>query len=118
VRHPHVVPFIGASLESPGHCWLISEYMPGGSLSAWLHGSVDALGRCSRPLLERLAKALEVAKGGRARRPAFDACHPRRLPVRVQLLGAAAGAEHGEVLLPPQGCTRWRRPARPSCTGE
>jgi hypothetical protein len=82
-----VVPFIGASLESPGHCWLISEYMPGGGLNAWLHSSVDALGRCSRPMLERLTKALEVAKGGR---PAFGACL-WRLPLAPAFSQQVAG---------------------------
>ena len=38
VRHPGVVPFLGAALRGAGHCWLLSEFMAGGNLAAYLHG--------------------------------------------------------------------------------
>jgi serine/threonine protein kinase len=73
VRHPHVVPFLGAVLgEGPTELWLLSEYMPGGSMADWLRGrapasaaSADTAARPFTrppPLAERLAAALDVAR--------------------------------------------------------
>ena len=87
VRHPHVVPFLGAVLgEGPAALWLLSEYMPGGSMADWLRGrapplmpspspspsdagagpaaAVAAARPFTRPppLAERLAAALDVAR--------------------------------------------------------
>ena len=28
----------GACLKPPKHCWLLCEYLPGGTLMAWLYG--------------------------------------------------------------------------------
>lgn len=40
----------GATLQPPAQCWLVSEFMPGGTLSQWLYGA-NADPRCtaSRP---------------------------------------------------------------------
>lgn len=62
VRHPHVVPFLGASIRPPDSFWLISEFMPGGTLTTWLHGQKGHM-QPTRSLLDRVAKALEVARG-------------------------------------------------------
>lgn len=62
IRHPHVVPFLGAVLEPPQKCWLISEFMHGGTLARWLHGSPGASAP-SRPLLARLRMVYDVAQG-------------------------------------------------------
>lgn len=37
IRHPHVLPFLGACLVGPDHFWIITEFMEGGTLAAWLH---------------------------------------------------------------------------------
>jgi serine/threonine protein kinase len=107
VRHPHVVPFIGASLESPEHCWLISEYMPGGTLSAWLHSSVNALGHCSHSLHARLVKALEVAKAMLALESARPPIMHRDLKPTNVFLDAAGHVRIGDFglakRLTPQG---------------
>ncbi|KAI8468190.1 MAG: kinase-like protein [Monoraphidium minutum] len=65
LRHPGVVPFLGAVMEGAGHCWLLAEFMEGGNLATWIHsGKGPQFGpepnHC-RPLLERLQRALEVA---------------------------------------------------------
>jgi len=59
LRHPNILPFVGACFQKPDHCWLICEYMAGGTLAKWLHGDQ---GR-SQPLIARLQKALELAQG-------------------------------------------------------
>ena len=59
LRHPNIVPFVGACLERPERCWLICEYMSGGTLGAWLHGDKAK----PRSLLTRLERALDVAQG-------------------------------------------------------
>jgi serine/threonine protein kinase len=68
--------------KGAGHCWLLAEFMTGGNLAAYLHGGkaggASALlgpDAHSRPLSERLLRALEVRAapgqlGGGARRPA------------------------------------------------
>lgn len=38
VKHPNVLPFHGAVLAPPEHCWLICEFMSGGTLATWLYG--------------------------------------------------------------------------------
>ena len=30
-----MLPFLGAVLEPPASCWLLTELMPGGTLKAW-----------------------------------------------------------------------------------
>jgi serine/threonine protein kinase len=37
VRHPHVLPFLGAHFKDPDEFWLVTEYMEGGTLASWLH---------------------------------------------------------------------------------
>uniref|UniRef100_A0A7S0UPE4 Protein kinase domain-containing protein n=1 Tax=Polytomella parva TaxID=51329 RepID=A0A7S0UPE4_9CHLO len=62
IRHPNVVPFLGACLEPPNRFWLLSEYLPGGTLADWLHPSGSGFaGR--PPLARRLEMALEIAQG-------------------------------------------------------
>ncbi len=37
LRHPHVLPFLGAVMLGDSHFWLLTEFMEGGTLSGWLH---------------------------------------------------------------------------------
>lgn len=34
----------GAVVQPPSECWLVMEYLPGGTLAEWLHGKE---GRCA-----------------------------------------------------------------------
>ncbi|GIL79750.1 hypothetical protein Vretimale_12346 [Volvox reticuliferus] len=80
IRHPNVVPFLGACLSGPDKLMLVSEYMTGGTLCDWLHpGGLPAPGTQSggltrpvKPLLERLKMAHQVAMG----MCALEACRP------------------------------------------
>ncbi|KAK9830463.1 hypothetical protein WJX72_011909 [[Myrmecia] bisecta] len=65
LRHPNIMPFYGACLKPPQHCWLLCEYLPGGTLAQWLHGTSNGWPP-RRTLEERLAMALGVAKGMQA----------------------------------------------------
>ncbi|GLC40749.1 hypothetical protein PLESTB_000026500 [Pleodorina starrii] len=80
IRHPNVVPFLGACLTAPDKLSLVSEYMTGGTLCEWLHpGGLPAPGTQSgnllnpaKPLLERLKMAHQVALG----MCALESCRP------------------------------------------
>jgi serine/threonine protein kinase len=37
LRHPHVLPFLGACLSGPNGFWLVTEFMEQGTLAAWLY---------------------------------------------------------------------------------
>eukprot|EP00198_Chlamydomonas_reinhardtii_P002739 XP_001692075.1 predicted protein [Chlamydomonas reinhardtii] len=80
IRHPNVVPFLGACLSGTDKLSLVTEYMTGGTLADWLHpGGMPAPGSSSgtltqpvRPLLERLKMAHQVALG----MCPLEACRP------------------------------------------
>jgi serine/threonine protein kinase len=38
LRHPHVLPFLGACMLEATQFWLVTEYMEQGTLARWLHG--------------------------------------------------------------------------------
>ena len=38
LRSDFLVCCAGACLKPPKHCWLLCEYLPGGTLMAWLYG--------------------------------------------------------------------------------
>jgi hypothetical protein len=46
--------------QDQGRCWLISEFMPGGTLAQWLHVDKGPLGP-NKPLLQRAQRALDVS---------------------------------------------------------
>lgn len=48
------------ALQDQGKCWLISEFMPGGTLAAWLHHDKGPLGP-NKPLVHRVQRALDVS---------------------------------------------------------
>ncbi|KAI8468611.1 MAG: kinase-like domain-containing protein [Monoraphidium minutum] len=64
LRHPNVVPFIGAVMEGPDRCWVVTEFMPGGSLAARLNRvrGGSAWAKDAWPLSQRLQMGLEVAR--------------------------------------------------------
>ncbi|GAX74482.1 hypothetical protein CEUSTIGMA_g1931.t1 [Chlamydomonas eustigma] len=71
VRHPNVVPFLGACIQAPDQFWLLSEFMSGGTLETWLRpGGKDPL--IPRPLAHRTRAALQVAQG----MAALHGCQP------------------------------------------
>ena len=61
LRSPHVVAFVGAALEPPSNCVLLTELMEGGDLKNWLSTA-------RRPLRQRLSIALDVRCPARANR--------------------------------------------------
>ena len=64
IRSPYVLPFLGACLEPPESCVVLTELMHPGDLKAWL-----ARGAARITLSERLRMALDVARGMQAREP-------------------------------------------------
>jgi hypothetical protein len=57
-----VVPFLGACLQPPDNFWLLSEFMPGGTLAAWIKGKGPNTAGTSttRSLAARAQAGLEV----------------------------------------------------------
>lgn len=68
IRHPNILPFLGACVDRPDHCWLICEYMSGGTLSRWLYGDRFT----QRSLIDRLEQCLSIARGMEA----CESCTP------------------------------------------
>jgi len=99
VRHPNVLPFIGAVLQPPESCWVLAEWMGGGTLKAWLHGDRAAgVPRARHKLSARLRKALEVARGMQALQEAEPPVMHRDLKpsnVLIDSSGAARVADMG-----------------------
>lgn len=61
LKHPNILPFVGAVLNRDGHCWLITEFMECGTLRDWLYGANgNPMRPPHRPLSARLDKALQV----------------------------------------------------------
>ncbi|KAG8375728.1 hypothetical protein BUALT_Bualt10G0130600 [Buddleja alternifolia] len=63
-RHPFVLQLIGASLDPPENCWIVTEFL-NTDLKDWLHGP----GKRQKertiaipPLKDRISKALEIAQ--------------------------------------------------------
>lgn len=112
LRHPNVVPFLGAVLQDQGRCWLISEFMPGGTLAQWLHGDKGPLGP-NKPLLQRAQRALDVCRA----LAALEACAPPLLhrdvkPSNVFMDGS------GTARLGDFGLARPMPTSRATLTGE
>ncbi|KAI8464577.1 MAG: kinase-like domain-containing protein [Monoraphidium minutum] len=64
VRHPSIVPFLGVVLEDADHCWLVAEFMPGGSLASCIYATCrggPTKSYASLPLSERMQRAVELA---------------------------------------------------------
>ncbi|GBF90534.1 hypothetical protein Rsub_03530 [Raphidocelis subcapitata] len=72
LRHPGIIPFLGAVVKDEEHCWLVSEYMPGGSLEGMLHGQKAATNW-------RLSDGLERAAEIGAALAALASCEPQVL---------------------------------------
>jgi len=79
IRSPHVVPFVGACLEPPDNCILVTELMEGGDLKQWLAKS--------RPITARLNIALQVCRGMQALEDSSPTCLHRDLKPSNILLG-------------------------------
>eukprot|EP01026_Neomeris_dumetosa_P076882 TRINITY_DN8279_c0_g1_i1.p1 TRINITY_DN8279_c0_g1~~TRINITY_DN8279_c0_g1_i1.p1 ORF type:complete len:492 (+),score=58.51 TRINITY_DN8279_c0_g1_i1:192-1667(+) len=62
IKHPYVLPFLGLCFKPPRQCWIVMEYMRGGTLNHWLYGRKNGPKR-RRSLTDRILKALEVARG-------------------------------------------------------
>ena len=59
IKHPNVLPFLGACLSDSERCLLVTEYMSGGNLKDWVHGTPGTR-KPIRRLSERLRMALHV----------------------------------------------------------
>jgi len=62
LRHPNVVALLGAVIDPPERCWIITEILQG-TLSEWIHGSRGSRRPPRRSVLESLRMALDVACG-------------------------------------------------------
>jgi serine/threonine protein kinase len=60
VKHPRVLPFLGACMADPDNCLLVTEFMTGGTLKEWLYGSVPGGRKPWHMLSQRLEKGLHV----------------------------------------------------------
>ena len=57
-----VISNAGAVVQTPTNCWLLTEYLPGGTLSEWIYG-MDGRGEAPRrTLIEELEMGLGVAR--------------------------------------------------------
>lgn len=105
VRHPNVLPFVGACLDqAPADLWLVTDFMPGGTLEEWIYGPGGAAAAAAagatrappppgRSLLQKLHMAWDVAKGMaacEALRPA-PLAHRDLKPANVYIDGAGRG---------------------------
>lgn len=72
LRHPGIVPFVGAALEGDAGCLIATEYCPNGTLAARLAKARTGGGGAMWPLSERLQAGLEVATA----LAALEACRP------------------------------------------
>ncbi|KAK9833565.1 hypothetical protein WJX81_006548 [Elliptochloris bilobata] len=116
LRHPNILGFYGACLQPPEHCWLLCEYLAGGSLSAWLHGARAQGGRAAprRALVDKVRMALGVAQGMQALEAAQPPILHRDLKPSNVLLDAA-----GVPRVADMGLARRLTPANAaSLTGE
>lgn len=61
VQNPNVMAFFGAVLQPPQDCWLVVEYLAGGTLKDWIHGTGSSTPKRTVP--EKLKMCLGIAKG-------------------------------------------------------
>ncbi|KAI9098440.1 hypothetical protein K1719_025065 [Acacia pycnantha] len=113
VHHKNVVRFIGACTTSP-HLWIVTEYMPGGSLYDYLHKNRNMLN-----LSQLLKFAMDVCKG-------MEYLHRNNIihrdlktanllmdihnVVKVADFGVARFLNQGGVMTAETGTYRWMAP--------
>jgi len=61
LRHPCIVPFLGACLQPPNRCWILCKYMEGGTLAEWLHKGAGrkASSKAKHNVLKDIAAAMQ-----------------------------------------------------------
>lgn len=97
VRHPCLLPFIGAVLNPPEQCFILSEWMPGGTLKTWIHGDQGkGIPAARHKLSACLQKALEVGETGQ---PGLDGTCDGSLPFPGQQV--ACGLQALQEMAPP-----------------
>eukprot|EP00891_Asterochloris_glomerata_P002868 jgi/Astpho2/2868/Aster-01022 len=101
LRHPNIMPFYGACLKPPKHCWLLCEYLPGGTLMAWLYGDKNKSAP-RRSLAARLQMALDVARGMQAMEEADPPIVHRDLKPSNVFIDAG-----GQARVADMGLARW-----------
>ena len=86
-------------MRPPDACWLVCEFLQGGTLATWLHGPRGARAAPARPLPARLAAALDVARG-------MQALEQHSPPILHRCVGAT----------PPAACRLGCPCPTPACT--
>ncbi|KAK9800891.1 hypothetical protein WJX73_007224 [Symbiochloris irregularis] len=116
LRHPNIMPFIGACLMPPQHCYLLCEYLPGGTLTNWLHGNRRQGGRGApkRALADKIRMALGVARGMQALEEAQPPILHRDLKASNVFLDAGGHPRVADMGL----SRRWEPESAASLTGE
>ncbi len=56
-----MLPFMAAALQQPSTAWLVTGFLPGGTLHTWLYGASTGDVKSQQPLLKRLHMALDVS---------------------------------------------------------
>lgn len=105
LRHPAVVPFLGAVLQGQDKCWLIAEYMPNGTLANMLETyKATPWGKKKWLLSDRMERAAEIASS----LAALEVCDPPILhrdvkPSNILIDGAGRArlADFGLARRPP-----------------
>lgn len=50
-------------IQPPSTCWLVADYLPGGTLADWLYGKGGRGGAPKRSLHEKVTMGLGIARG-------------------------------------------------------
>ncbi|KAK9866152.1 hypothetical protein WJX84_009131, partial [Apatococcus fuscideae] len=103
-----------ACLRPPNHCCLLCEYMPGGTMSVWLHGPKGRRFAPSRTMEERLQMLMGVARGMQAMEESNPPILHRDLKPSNVFIDAGNQARVADMGLARQ----WTIEAAPHLTGE
>jgi serine/threonine protein kinase len=95
LKSPHIVPFLGASLQAPNHFYILTEYMAGGTLDQWLAAKPGSSTR--RSLADRAQMCLDVARGMVAMHSCSPAIYHRDLKPSNILIDGAGRARIGDM---------------------
>ena len=95
LKSPHIVPFIGACLQSSDHFYLVTELMTGGTLDQWVASKPGSATR--RSLADRAQMCLDVAKGMVAMHSSTPPIYHRDLKPSNVLIDGGGRARVGDM---------------------